>query len=146
MVRLNPKRVDYADKLRDLIERYNSGSKNVEEYVEDLRKLADELNEEQERHVREQLSEEELAVFDVLTKPDPILPSADEAKVKAVARELLDKLKRELVVLDWRTKQVTRAAVQVGIEEGLDAGLPEIYDRALFSRKSNDLFQHVFTS
>ena len=36
--------------------------------------------------------------------------------------------------------------MQVGIEEVLDAGLPEIYDRALFSRKSNDLFQHVFTS
>lgn len=55
-------------------------------------------------------------------------------------------MKRELFVLDWRTKQITQAAVQVGIEKVLDAGLPEIYDRALFSRKSNDLFQHVFTS
>jgi type I restriction enzyme R subunit len=146
MVRLNPKRVDYADKLSDLIERYNSGSKNIEEFFAELRKLADDLNDEQERHVREQLTEEELAVFDLLTKPDPILSSTDEGKVKVVARELLDKLKRELLVLDWRNKQVTRAAVQVGIEEVLDAGLPDIYDRALFSRKSQDLFQHVFTS
>ena len=66
--------------------------------------------------------------------------------MKAVARDLLDKLKRELLVLDWRNRQVTRAAVQVGIEEALDAGLPDIYDRALFSRKAQDLFQHVFTS
>ena len=43
-------------------------------------------------------------------------------------------------------EQVTRAAVATGIEEVLDAGLPDVYDRALFSRKSQDLFQHVFTS
>jgi type I restriction enzyme R subunit len=146
MVRLNPKRVDYAEKLSDMIERYNSGSKNIEEFFAELRRLADDLNEEQERHVREQLTEEELAVFDLLTKPDPILSTADEGKVKAVARDLLQKLKQELLVLDWRNKQVTRAAVQVGIEEVLDEGLPDIYDRALFSRKAQDLFQHVFTS
>jgi type I restriction enzyme R subunit len=34
----------------------------------------------------------------------------------------------------------------VGIETILDAGLPEVYDRSLFSRKSQDIYQHVFTS
>jgi type I restriction enzyme R subunit len=146
MIRKNPKRVDYADKLRSLIDRYNAGSKNIEEFFLELRELADALNAEQERHVREQLTEEELAVFDILTKPDPILTPGDEAKVKHVARELLDKLKRELLVLDWRNRQVTRAAVQVGIETVLDGGLPDVYDRALFSRKASDLFQHILAS
>ena len=50
-----------------------------------------------------------------------------------------------MLVLDWRNRQVTRAAVQVGIEVALDEGLPDIYDRALFNRKAQDLFQHVFT-
>ena len=58
----------------------------------------------------------------------------------------MDKLNDELLVLDWRHKQATRAAVRVGIETILDAGLPDVYDRSLFSRKSQDVYQHVFTS
>jgi type I restriction enzyme R subunit len=146
MVRLNPKRIDYVEKLRDLVDRYNAGSKNIEEFFEELKRLANSLNEEQERHVREQLTEEELAVFDLLTKPDPELTPAQEISVKAVVRELVDKLKRELLVLDWRQRHSTRAAVRVGIETIHDGGLPDVYDRSLFSRKSQDVYQHVFTS
>jgi type I restriction enzyme R subunit len=146
MVRLNPSRIDYVQKLGDLVDRYNAGSKNIEEFFGELKRLADALNEEEERHVREQLTEEELAVFDLLTKPDPILTPAQELAVKAVVRELVEKLNHELLVLDWRHKQATRAAVRVGIETVLDAGLPDVYDRSLFSRKSQDVYQHVFTS
>jgi len=80
MLRLNPKRVDDANRLRDLIERYNSGSKNIEEFFDELRSLANDLNEQQERHVREQLTEEELVVFDILAKPDPLLSSATKRR------------------------------------------------------------------
>ncbi len=45
-----------------------------------------------------------------------------------------------------RSEQVIRAAVQVDIEEVLDAGLPDIHDRALFRRNAQVLFQHVLTS
>ncbi len=37
MVRLNPTRVDYAEKLHEMIDRYNSGSKNIEEFFEELK-------------------------------------------------------------------------------------------------------------
>ncbi len=146
MVRLNPRRVDYAERLREAIDRYNAGSKNIEEFFEELKLLASSLTEEEERHVREGLTEEELALFDLLTKPDPELTASQEAAVKVVVRDLLVKLKQELLVLDWKRRQATRAAVQVGIEEVLDSGLPDAYDRALFSRKSKDVFEHVFTS
>lgn len=146
MIRLNPTRVHYAEKLQEMIDRYNAGSKNIEEFFEELTRLAATLTEEEERRVREELTEEELAVFDLLTKPDPTLTRAQEAHVKKVVRTLLDKLKRELLVLDWKQRQTTRAAVQVAIEEILDAGLPEPYDRALFSRKSAKLLEHVFSA
>ena len=61
-------------------------------------------------------------------------------------RELLAKLKRELLVIDWKQRQATRAAVQVAIEDTLDQGLPDVYDRALFSRKSAAVFEHVFSA
>ena len=146
MVCLNPRRMDYADKLRDLIERYNAGSKNIDEFFEELKKLARSLTHEQERHIRIGLTEEELAVFDLLTKPDPELTNSEETAVTKVVRDLLDKLQRELLVLDWKQRQVTRAAVKVGIEEVLDAGLPDVYDRVLFARKADDLYTHVFNA
>jgi len=146
MIRENPSRIHYADKLQELIDRYNQGSKNIEEFFEELKKLAASLTEEEQRAVREELTEEELAVFDLLTKPDPTLTKTQEAQVKKIVKELLDKLKRELLVLDWKQRQATRAAVQVAIEVTLDSGLPDVYDRALFSRKTAAVFEHVFSA
>ncbi|MBA3688386.1 MAG: type I restriction endonuclease subunit R [Chloroflexi bacterium] len=146
MVRVNPMRVDYATKLQGLIDRYNSGATNIEAFFEQLKELARSLSGEEQRHVREQLSEEELTVFDLLTKPDPTLTTSQEDRVKKVVRDLLEKLKGELLVLDWKKHQATRAAVRVGIESLLDAGLPDVYDRSLFARKSEAVFEHVFAS
>ena len=39
------------------------------------------------------LTEEELTIFDLLTKSDPVLTKAEEREVKKVAKELLQKLK-----------------------------------------------------
>jgi type I restriction enzyme R subunit len=146
MIRENPSRNEYAEKLQEVIDRYNQGSKNIEEFFEELRTLAAALTEEEQRAVREELTEEELAVFDLLTKPDPTLTKTEEAKVKAVARDMLVALKREKLVLDWKKKQATRAAVQVAIEDALDRGLPQVYDRGLFARKSAAVFEHVFSA
>ena len=57
------------------------------------------LSEEQQRHVRENMSEEELVIFDILTRPAPELSSEERAEVKKVARDLLARLK-ELLVLN----------------------------------------------
>ena len=69
---------------------------------------ARELNEEEQRHIREGLTEEELAIFDILVRPD--LNDADERKVKQVSRTLINKLKAERLILDWKKRQNTRAA------------------------------------
>lgn len=146
LVRENPSRIDYAEKLRDMIDRYNQGSKNIEEFFAELKELAASLNDEQQRAVREELTEEELAIFDLLTKPDPTLTKTQEANVKKVAADLLAKLKEELLVLDWKHRQATRAAVQVAIEDVLNDGLPEVYDRSIYARKCSAVFEHVFSA
>jgi hypothetical protein len=53
------------------------------------------LSEGEKRGIAEQLTEEELVIFDLLTKPDMKLTKAEEIEVKKVARELLETLKRE---------------------------------------------------
>src|SRR3546814_4957448 len=65
LVRLNRTRADFAEKFEALIESYNVGSRNIEQMFEELLKLSHSLDEEQQRHVREHLSEEELVIFDI---------------------------------------------------------------------------------
>lgn len=101
------------------------------------------LNAEEQRHLREQVSEEELAVFDILTRPGPELTPQEIEVIKKVCRDLLAKLKTEMLVLAWRTRRTTRAAVRVEIEKMLDSGLPEKYTTELFEQKCGVLFQHV---
>ena len=80
------------EKLEKLVDAYNLGTLDVEVFFEALKKLIAEMEEEERRAAREELTEEELAIFDLLTKPEPKLTKAQEAEVKKVARDLLMKL------------------------------------------------------
>ena len=145
MVRLNKSRIDYYQKFQDLIDEYNSGARNVDAFFAALITLAQDLDEEEKRGIAEQLSEEELALFDLLTKPDPILSRKEKAAVKEVARQLLETLKAERLVLDWRKRQQTRAGVQVTIRDTLYE-LPDAYSEELFHQKCQLVYQHVYDS
>jgi type I restriction enzyme R subunit len=113
-------------------------------FFERLVKFAQSLNAEERRGVGEQLNEEELALFDLLTKPRIELSETDRAKVKTTARELLATLKAGKLVLDWRKRQQARAEVRVTIEKLLDKGLPRAYTPELFEQKTAAVFQHVY--
>ncbi|MEB3124363.1 MAG: type I restriction enzyme endonuclease domain-containing protein, partial [Synechococcales bacterium] len=144
LVRLNRTRADFAEKFEALIESYNNGSRNIEQLFEELLKLSNSLDEEQERHVRENLSEEELVIFDILTRPAPELTTAERDQVKRVAKDLLTRLK-QLLVLNWRQKFAARSKLKLAIEDTLDT-LPVAYDRPLFAQKCSALFDHVYES
>jgi type I restriction enzyme, R subunit len=144
MVCLNRQRIDYLEKFQKMIDEYNSGSLNVEEFFRRLMEFAKSLTEEEQRSVGENLTEEELALFDLLTKPEPQLKKKEREQVKKTARELLETLKKEKLVLDWRKRQKDRAQVKVTIETLLDAGLPEIYDPALYEKKTTAVYQHIY--
>lgn len=144
MVRLNRTRMDYLERFQQMIDAYNAGSLNAEEFFHQLVYFAQSLNEEERRGVGEQLDEEELALFDLLTKPQIDMSNTDRDKVKATAKELLSTLKAGKLVLDWRKRQQARAEVRVTIEKVLDAGLPRAYTPKLFDQKTTAVFQHVY--
>ena len=144
MVRLNRTRMDYLERFQAMIDDYNAGSLNAEEFFQQLMVFARSLNEEEQRGVSEQLNEEELALFDLLTKPQIEMTEAERDKVKATARELLNTLKASKLVLDWRKRQQARAEVRVTIEKLLDRGLPKVYTPALFEQKATAVFQHIY--
>ncbi|MGH8093799.1 MAG: type I restriction enzyme endonuclease domain-containing protein, partial [Chthoniobacterales bacterium] len=145
LIRINKTRADYLAKFEELIESYNSGSRSIEELFEELLAFSRSLNEEQQRHVREQLTDDELTVFDILTRPGPDLSSEEREEVKKVARQLLQRFKNA-VVLDWRQKAQARAQVRLAIEDILDDGLPRPYSPELYQQKCSAVFEHVFES
>jgi len=143
LIRLNRTRADYLTKFEELIDAYNAGSRNIDELFRELLALSRSLNKEQERHVRENLSEEELVIFDILTRPAPELRAAERAELKKVARDLLSKLK-QLLVLDWRHTVAARSKVKLAIEDVLDQGLPRAYTPDIYKQKCSAVFEHVY--
>jgi type I restriction enzyme R subunit len=145
LIRLNRTRTDFAEKFAALIESYNAGSRSIEQLFEELLTLSNSLDEEQARHVRENLSEEELVIFDILTRPAPELSSAERDEVKKVAKDLLTRLK-DLLVLDWRAKSAARSSLKLAIEDTLETGLPRAYTTDLYMQKVAAVFEHVYES
>ena len=145
LIQLNRTRADFAEKFEDLIESYNAGSRSIEEMFQELVKLSASLNDEQQRHVRENMSEEELVIFDILTRPAPALSTEERSEVKKVARELLARLKA-LLVLNWRQKSTARSQLKLTIEDTLDTGLPRAYTPELYHQKCSAVFEHVYES
>ena len=145
MVRMNHTRIDFLQEFQKMIDEYNSGAANIETWFAKLTAFAQKLSEEEKRGIAEQLTEEELTIFDLLTKPEIKLTQAEEREVKKVAKRLLETLKQEKLVLDWKKRQSTRAAVRYTIETVLDE-LPRTYTPDLYQQKCERVYQHVFDS
>lgn len=110
----------------------------------ELMDLANSLNQEEQRYVREGFtSDEELSLYDMLF--DENLSKEDINKIKKVAVELLDKIKRKISELDhWTDKQETKAEVDTLIGRILWEGLPECYsDSAIFTYRQK-IYEYVY--
>jgi type I restriction enzyme R subunit len=115
MARRNKKRLRFLERLDKLIQEYNTGSHDVEKLIGDLVELAKDLSEEENRNIRENLTEEELAVFDILEKEN--LNPDEREQVKKVAKEMIEKLKAEKLTPHWRDFEPTRAGVKTTISD-----------------------------
>ena len=146
MIRLNKNRMDYQAKFEQMIVEYNEGTIGVEDYFEQLFDLVGELNQEDQRANTEDLSEEELAVFDLLTRHEPHLTVPERDEVKTAVRRLLERLKQEKLVLDWRKWTQSKAEVKETVSNILDDELPQPYTHELFNQKSEAVYQHIYDS
>ncbi|MCM5560071.1 type I restriction endonuclease subunit R [Pleomorphomonas sp. JP5] len=144
MAARNPTRRSLVERFEALVDQYNAGSLTAEALFAQLLTLIGDLDTEDHRAIREGLSEEELAIFDILTQPEPKLGPEDEDLVKRVAKSLLDKLKAEKLILDWRLKERAKAAVKATIATIYDEGLPPAYDQGIFDDKVERTYQWVF--
>lgn len=142
MLQQNLTRTDFAQRLQRIIDTYNAGGSATENYFDDLMSFAKDLRGEDERHIREGLSEDELELFDLLKKERM---SQDETRqVKLAAKHLLHRLLEErpkVLVQDWHRDAQSQRVVRNAVEQVLDQDLPESYGRILFKEKCDRVFE-----
>ena len=146
MLAQNPLRTDFQQHYENLVAEYNREKDRVtiERTFEALLKFVADLDEEQERAVREGLDEPTLALFDLLKKTE--LRPAEIKRIKTVAIELHAKLQAELArIRDWQNKEATRDRMKQMIFDFLysdETGLPTVYSEPEIAFKSNMVFSH----
>ncbi|MBR0206864.1 MAG: type I restriction endonuclease subunit R [Clostridia bacterium] len=144
MLARNCTRQQFSQRYKNIIDRYNAGGSENEDYYEQLLQLLEDLKAEDRRPETEGLTEEELEIYDLLTAGKK-LTKAEEQKVKLSAKNLFKKLteeKKELLVVDWYKDEQPRAKVKAAIESSLDHDLPSVYDVASFRSKAELLLNH----
>ncbi|MDD5612753.1 MAG: DUF3387 domain-containing protein, partial [Gallionella sp.] len=141
MLQQNATRTDFAQRLQAIIDAYNSGGTSTENSYEEYLKFTADLRDEEERHIREGLSEDELELFDLLKKDK--MTQEETQKAKLAAKTLLHRLLEEhpkVLVQDWFKDTQTQKQVRSVVEQVLDHDLPESYDRVLFREKCDNVF------
>ena len=126
MLAQNPLRMDFEKKYQEIIASYNQDKDRatVEETFARLMNLANSLDAEQRRAVEEGLSEEQLALFDLLLRDD--LSKPDRERIKQASCELLAGVLAAIAPLDrWTEKEQTRAEVETFILDQVFQTLPE---------------------
>ncbi len=147
MLLSNPNRINYYERYQKIIDDYNQEQDNamIEKTFMELMNLANTLNQEEQRYVREGFaSDEELSFYDMLFRDD--LSKSEIKKIKEVASSLLQKIKAKIAELDhWTDKQETKAAVDILIRDTLWAELPENYDEQSISEYRTRIYEYVCT-
>lgn len=144
LINKNCTRVSFSQRYKSIIDRYNAGGSENEDYYEKLLQLIADLKKEQGRSTEMDLEEEELEIYDLLVQGRK-LTKAEEQKVILASKNLYNRLieeKDKLMVVDWYKDEQPRTMVFTLIQKSLNDDLPLSYDREAFADKTNLLLNH----
>lgn len=144
LINKNCTRVPFSQRYKSIIDRYNAGGSENEDYYERLLQLIADLKKEQGRSTDMGLKEEELEIYDLLAQGRK-LTKAEEQKVILAAKNLYHKLMEErdkVLVVDWYKDEQPLKIVHSLIQDSLDSDLPDSYDRTVFADKVRLLLNH----
>ena len=144
LINKNCTRIAFSQRYKNIIDAYNKGGSENEDYYEKLLQLIDDLKKEQARTTDLGLTEEEMEIYDLLIK-DRNLTKAEEQKVILAAKNLYHKLiaeKDRIMVIDWYKDEQPKQKVVSLIKTSLNEDLPESYDKPAFDDKTTLLLNH----
>lgn len=147
MLNQNPTRVDLYERYLNIITEYNKDKDNTEiqRVFDDLLKLHDSLDQEQQRYIREGFSSEaELAVFDLLAKDHAQLSKSHINQIKQVAQALMVKVRErlhEMTIL--KDKASAQAQIKILIIDKLLEGMPDDYSEKDINLHAETIYQYL---
>ena len=146
MLAQNKTRGSFLVNFQRIIDDYNSGSISIDEAYEELLRRAEAMDEEARRAAKNEMTEPEQELFDLLKKEK--LTKEEEKSVRLAAHTLLEKLfdaKNKILIQEWWKEKATQEKVKREIQVVLADILPQTcYDRVIFSQKVDVTFQHFF--
>lgn len=142
----NAQRQRFSERYQEIIKEYNEARdrRKIREIFEELTRLTEEMNEEQQRAAREGFhSEEELALYDMILKKD--LSKAESKKLKTISIDLLQTVKRRIEEIDhWADKEETQDEVKLTIRDFLFDHMPEEYSGEECLQYQRKIYDYIY--
>ena len=101
----------FSEKITKLMNSYYNGLITNEEVIKELLKAAEEITQLYKNGAKLGLTQEELAFYDALTKPEHIKDFYQNNELIALTHELTEMLRRNRTI-DWQKKETARAKMR----------------------------------
>ena len=109
----------FSDKLKKTLNAYHNRAISTMQVIEELIKLAKDLDAATKRGEDMGLTEDEVAFYDALAANDSAVIAMGDAKLKVIAAELITQVKKS-VTIDWTLRESARAKIKVMVKRILN--------------------------
>ena len=109
----------FSEKLKMTLNAYHNRAISTMQVIEELIKLAKELDAATKRGEDLGLTEDEIAFYDALSANDSAVQAMGDDKLKLIAAELITKVKKS-VTIDWTLRESARARIKVMVKRILN--------------------------
>lgn len=138
----------FSEIIQGVMNRYLNGMLTNEEVIEELLKIAQQIRDAHEAGNELDLSEEELAFYDALTKPQAIKDFYENDELIAITKELTETLRKNQSI-DWQKRDSARAKMRMMIKrllkkhkyppEGMDDAVATVILQCELWTDNNDM-------
>lgn len=142
----------FSEIIQGVMNRYLNGMLTNEEVIEELLKMAQQIREAHDAGDELGLSEDELAFYDALTKPQAIKDFYENDELIAITKELTEALRKNRTV-DWQKRDSARAKMRMMIKrllkkhkyppEGMDDAVATVMLQCELWTDNNDMEHRV---
>jgi type I restriction enzyme R subunit len=109
----------FSEKLKKTLNAYHNRAIATQEVIEELIKLAKEMDAATRRGVNLGLTDDEVAFYDALAANQSAVQAMGDAKLKVIAAELITQV-RKSVTIDWTLRESARAKIRVMVKRILN--------------------------
>ena len=109
----------FSEKLRKTLNAYHNRAIATQEVIEELIKLAKEMDAASKRGADMGLTDDEVAFYDALAANDSAVQAMGDDKLKVIAAELITQV-RKSVTIDWTLRESARAKIRVMVKRILN--------------------------